>query len=647
MKLSIVDSSGREKEVEIGSEPKLFGRGEDSDFVLGSRSVSRHHMKIWVEDGRVMVEDLSEGGGIEIDGEAMDGVFELEAGAELEAGIFAISIFGSVSDSLSDEFGMEEEIPVPLLVGLKGPTAGLEIELREGDNDVGRDASQYLVIDDASISRQHARLKVENDHFMLFDMRSSNGTFVNRKRIDTCEIKSGDILRFGNLVFRFEYGVIDSGIAKAKKRKKMILMGVAGVVGLALLIGGFKACGAKPVGPTGPAIADPTRGSNIAVDVQVEQFLSVARRNMDQFEWKAARESVNSAIDVFPICKECRILRKQIEEEIAVKNQYQDALVEFDLGHWAEARKMFLAIEKTSAYQKIARPKIEECTTVLLTFHMREFKGFTNGRHWKKAHKHLRAYMDLDPCDRKVFNRWVKKVEKAMRSRRFPTRFKPIPFECDRVVDMAVDLDPETEIKKRYPRAKISNALMKYFGGKIENAIHDLQRIKALSRRPKLVQQARELDNMLRVVKGKYNQGITYLMRGRYKEARKQLEIALDTDAKFIPDGLISFYREDIGKQLAGNLNREAADLFARYKYFRAFKKWKDCLKFSPDEGACETGMIKLEEVARDAIKQAQRFIDQGRKGKAAAVLEDVKRITRPASLPYKEAMLKKQKMDM
>ncbi len=647
MKLSIVDSSGREKEVEIGSEPKLFGRGEDSDFVLGSRSVSRHHMKIWVEDGRAMVEDLTEGGGVEIDGEAMSGVFELEPGAELEAGIFAISIFGSLSDSLSGEFGVEEEAAVPLLVGLKGPTAGLEIELREGDNDVGRDASQYLVIDDASISRQHARLTVENDQFMLFDMRSSNGTFVNRKRIDTSAIKSGDILRFGNLVFRFEYGAIDSGIATAKKRKKMILMGVVGVAGLAILIGGFKACGAKPVaGPTGPAIAGPG-GSNIAVDVQVEQFLSVARRNMDQFEWKAARESVESAIDVFPICKECRKLRKQIEEEIAVKNQYQDALVEFDLGHWTEARKMFLAIAKTSAYQKIARPKIEECTTVLMTYHMREFKGFANGRHWKKAHKHLLAYMNLDPCDQKVFNRWVKKVEKAMRSGRFPTRFKPIPYECDRVVDMAVDLDPETEIKKRYPRAKISSALMKYFDGKMESAIYDLRRIKALGRNSALVEEARVLDNMLRVVKGKYNQGITYLNRGRYKEARKQLEIALNTDAKFIPDGLISFYREDIGKQLAGNLNREAKDLFARNKYFRAFKQWADCLKFSPDDGACETGMIKLEEVARGAIKEAQRFIDQGRKRKAAAVLDDVKRITRPESLPYKEAMLKKQKMDM
>ena len=54
MKLTVVDSSGREKEVEISSEPMLFGRGEDSDIVLGSRSVSRHHMNIWEEDGRAI-----------------------------------------------------------------------------------------------------------------------------------------------------------------------------------------------------------------------------------------------------------------------------------------------------------------------------------------------------------------------------------------------------------------------------------------------------------------------------------------------------------------------------------------------------------------------------------------------------------------
>ena len=162
-----------------------------------------------------------------------------------------------------------------------------------------------------------------------------------------------------------------------------------------------------------------------------------------------------------------------------------------------------------------------------------------------------------------------------------------------------------------------------------------------------MVEEARELDNLVRVVKGKYNQGITDLMRGRYKQARTQFEVALKTDKKFIPDGLTSFYREDIGKQLAEHLNRDGKELFARNKFFEAFAKWSDCLQFSPDDPKCQSGMMKLEKVAQDAIGMAQRFMDQGRKGKASAVLDDVKRITRPESLPYKEAVLRKQKMEM
>ena len=458
MKLTIVDSSGREREVEIGSEPTLFGRGADSDVVLGSRSVSRHHLKIWLEDGTVMVEDLTDGSGLELDGESMSGVFELEPGSEMEAGVFTFSIAGTLEDSFADEFGTEEEVAVPLLVGLKGPTAGLEIELQPGDNDVGRDAGMYLVIDDPSISRQHARLTVEKGRFMVYDMRSSNGTFVNRKRVDTSEIKSGDIVRFGNLIFRFEYGALISNEAQTARKKKMVLMGVVGVAGLAIIIGiGAKACGKKPPpAPEGPQIAQNNPMNNIPVDVRVERQLSVARRYMDQFDWKAALVEVDKAIDIFPICKECRNLKKSIEDEIEEKNKYQDALVEFELSHWEIALGLFKKIKQDSAYWNSR---------------MREFKGYISATDWKNAHKHLRAYMLLAPCDNDVYERYVKTVEKSMRSSRFPTKYKAIPYVCARVTGPVVRLDPEEEIKKKYPRPKINHAVLRYYNVKIQSSI--------------------------------------------------------------------------------------------------------------------------------------------------------------------------------
>ena len=102
IKLTITDSSGREREIEIGPEPQVFGRGEDSHIVLGSRSISRHHMKIWEEDGKVMVEDLSGGTGITVDGEEMSGTFQLEPGADLEAGVFIFNIPGARLDTALD-----------------------------------------------------------------------------------------------------------------------------------------------------------------------------------------------------------------------------------------------------------------------------------------------------------------------------------------------------------------------------------------------------------------------------------------------------------------------------------------------------------------------------------------------------------------
>ncbi|MBN2496589.1 MAG: FHA domain-containing protein [Deltaproteobacteria bacterium] len=646
MKLNIMDSSGREMEVDLTSDPQILGRGEDSNIILGSRSVARHHLKLWLDGGTVMVEDLS-GKGVDVDGEPCSGTFELEPGAEMELGIFTISIAGTVKEfDLSDESSGVHAVAAPLLVGTKGVTKGLEIELAEGANDVGRDPSLFLVIDDPSISRQHARINVEAGRFHLVDMRSSNGTFVNRKRVDAADLTSGDVVRFGNIEFQFRYGQIDSSKLKKQKKKKMILIGVGCLAGLFLIIGISKACSSKQPIPQGPALPSEPQ---IPVEIQVEQHLTSAKRLMEKLEWPAAKAEIESAIDIYPICKECRLLQKQIEDELETKNTYQDGMVEFDLSHWREARQVFKKIPKESAYFKKVQYKMHECEERISRKLMMDMKGFYNAHRYKEAHACAKEYMEYNRCDRKTYEKWIKgRIEKAMRSGRFPTRFEPLAYNCDKGGDLPpISLDPEEEIKKKYTRKKIYDAVMMYFNGKIERAIQELQKLKVVERDREIVDQARELDNLVRIVKGKYAQGLTDLRRGKYETARAQFEIALKTDAKFIPEGLTSFYKEDIGKQLAERLYRDGKEYFDRQKWFKAFPKWDDCLMFSPDDQNCLGGMMKLEKVASEAMEMADRLVMQGQLRKAIGVLEDVKRITRPKSMPHQTAILRIREIEL
>ncbi len=69
---------------------------------------------------------------------------------------------------------------------------------------IGRDASNDLVVDARGLSRQHAVIDTDaNGRLQVTDLGSTNGTFVNRERIDrTRPIAGDDVIHFGNAEFR-------------------------------------------------------------------------------------------------------------------------------------------------------------------------------------------------------------------------------------------------------------------------------------------------------------------------------------------------------------------------------------------------------------------------------------------------------------
>jgi len=92
----------------------------------------------------------------------------------------------------------------PCLILYSGPDAGLPFDLEPGSLVLGRAADVQLHVDGAGVSRRHAELVVDDDSVCLRDLGSSNGTFVNEKRLDApVLLNNGDLVRIGLLVFRF------------------------------------------------------------------------------------------------------------------------------------------------------------------------------------------------------------------------------------------------------------------------------------------------------------------------------------------------------------------------------------------------------------------------------------------------------------
>ena len=116
------------------------------------------------------------------------------------------------TDSLQDAPGPDDDVQVSLTSISRG-TAILVLRGGEGEGDhfvlsspvtsIGRHADSDIALDDITVSRRHCEITSDNSRFIVRDVGSLNGTYVNHKRVDMIELTQGDDLQIGkfHLVF--------------------------------------------------------------------------------------------------------------------------------------------------------------------------------------------------------------------------------------------------------------------------------------------------------------------------------------------------------------------------------------------------------------------------------------------------------------
>ena len=102
-----------------------------------------------------------------------------------------------------------------------GPTPGATYPLEGDQLTIGRDSSNGVAINDAEISRKHARLTYQGGKYVIEDLGSTNGTFVNGQRLaGPFVLKSGDVVSFGEqIVLMFDVMSSDPGATMASPRR--------------------------------------------------------------------------------------------------------------------------------------------------------------------------------------------------------------------------------------------------------------------------------------------------------------------------------------------------------------------------------------------------------------------------------------------
>lgn len=95
----------------------------------------------------------------------------------------------------------------PRLVVRRGPNPDQVFLLQNDTTIVGREPINDVMFPDAEVSRRHCRIVFQHTEYFIEDLNSTNGTFVNGRRIsEITRLNSGDIIDFGETVrVVFEY----------------------------------------------------------------------------------------------------------------------------------------------------------------------------------------------------------------------------------------------------------------------------------------------------------------------------------------------------------------------------------------------------------------------------------------------------------
>lgn len=189
-----------------------LGRAQDNKLVLDTRTVDEHHAKLVQHEGKLFLQDNKSRIGSFVNGKKVR-YKALEAGDVVTIGNVHFEITtGNPSDlpftlaqqtaaSIAPKVGLRSE-PIKdwVLVSETQWLPGKRFPLEVGSNTIiGRGKDCQIVLPTNHLSRHHAALMIDGDRLLIRDMNSSNGSFLNEKKLasdEFTELVSGDRLRF-------------------------------------------------------------------------------------------------------------------------------------------------------------------------------------------------------------------------------------------------------------------------------------------------------------------------------------------------------------------------------------------------------------------------------------------------------------------
>lgn len=179
-----------------------IGRSEDNELVLSDVGVSRRHAQIYWSGSECLIEDLGSGNGTYYRGQRVQSQ-PLADNDEIVIDPFVIAfrIRGGAQAPTPSQTHDDASARLEVVVGTG--MAGSSYPIGARGLGIGRAEDRDVVIPDPAASRHHCQISLQGDRYVLRDMGSANGVYVNSVRVREQGLDDGDLIRIGNTEMRF------------------------------------------------------------------------------------------------------------------------------------------------------------------------------------------------------------------------------------------------------------------------------------------------------------------------------------------------------------------------------------------------------------------------------------------------------------
>jgi len=229
--LTVRTADGEERVVSLGPDPITIGRADNNAVVIKDDWVSRQHVEISLgPDGRYYARDLGSRNGMFVNGHSAQfvplnpndsvqlgqnqlifssgGILPGGTALAIETSLARADLIGVGEDDAANEEGEGGEGSGSNSDDDTGGLSGTIMLYGRAEATIGRTVNNDLVLDHIQVSRHHARARWDGHQYLLADLDSTNGTYLNGERIHEAPLVEGARVQIGPFHFLFAQGAL-------------------------------------------------------------------------------------------------------------------------------------------------------------------------------------------------------------------------------------------------------------------------------------------------------------------------------------------------------------------------------------------------------------------------------------------------------